>query len=194
MACAGMVDANVRVRYAGLTAIALLLTELAPKAQNQYHGELMPMLLKMMNNEETMKMQTQAASATLNFTKGFLEDEEDSEQKSSTIMVGYSKDLLMTLAALLKKGIQNNYEPLQSESMQLLSTVASVIQGDFGTYYNDFMPLMTEILVNVKGETTEQKKLRAKAIETMGAMIDAVAGDDETFKASVLEITKHLAT
>lgn len=34
MACAGMVDANVRVRYAGLTAIALLLTELAPKAQN----------------------------------------------------------------------------------------------------------------------------------------------------------------
>mmetsp|Transcript_5143 Transcript_5143/g.3603 ORF Transcript_5143/g.3603 Transcript_5143/m.3603 type:complete len:171 (+) Transcript_5143:1487-1999(+) len=109
-------------------------------------------------------------------------------------MVGYSKDLLMTLAALLKKGIQNNYEPLQSESMQLLSTVASVIQGDFGTYYNDFMPLMTEILVNVKGETIEQKKLRAKAIETMGAMIDAVAGDDETFKASVLEITKHLAT
>jgi len=39
----------------------------------------MPMLLKMMNNEETMKMQTQATSATLNFTKGFLEDEEDSE-------------------------------------------------------------------------------------------------------------------
>lgn len=89
-------------------------------------------------------------------------------------MVGYSKDILLSLAALLKKGIQNNYEPLQSESMQLLSTIASVITNEFGTYYNDFMPLMTEILMNVKGDNIEQKKLRAKAIETMGAMIDAV--------------------
>jgi len=79
MACAGMVDANVRVRYAGLTAIALLLTELAPKAQNTYHGELMPMLLKMMNSEELMKMQTQATSATLNFAKGFMEEDEENE-------------------------------------------------------------------------------------------------------------------
>lgn len=130
----------------------------------------------------------------MNFAKGFLDEDEDSEQKSSTIMVGYSKDLLMSLAALLKKGIQNNYEPLQSESIQLLATIATVIQSDFGTYYNDFMPLMTEILMNVKGDNIEQKKLRAKAIETMGSMIDAVVEENEKFKGSVVEITKHLST
>ena len=32
MACAGVMDVNVRVRYAGLSCLALLLTELAPKA------------------------------------------------------------------------------------------------------------------------------------------------------------------
>lgn len=32
LACAGVVDANPRVRYAGLSCLALLLTELAPKA------------------------------------------------------------------------------------------------------------------------------------------------------------------
>lgn len=32
IACAGVMDENARVRYAGLSCLALLLTELAPKA------------------------------------------------------------------------------------------------------------------------------------------------------------------
>jgi hypothetical protein len=32
IACQGVVDTNVRVRYAGLSCLALLLSELAPKA------------------------------------------------------------------------------------------------------------------------------------------------------------------
>lgn len=32
VACSGIVDENPRVRYAGLSCLALLLTELAPKA------------------------------------------------------------------------------------------------------------------------------------------------------------------
>lgn len=32
MSCAGLVDPHVRVRYAGLSCTALLLTELSPKA------------------------------------------------------------------------------------------------------------------------------------------------------------------
>lgn len=31
-ACAGVIDENPRVRYAGLSCLALLLTELAPRA------------------------------------------------------------------------------------------------------------------------------------------------------------------
>lgn len=37
IACAGVMDENARVRYAGLSCLALLLTELAPKAQKKYH-------------------------------------------------------------------------------------------------------------------------------------------------------------
>jgi len=32
MACKGVVDTNIRVRHAGLSCLALLLTELSPKA------------------------------------------------------------------------------------------------------------------------------------------------------------------
>jgi hypothetical protein len=56
MACMGVVDENVRVRYAGLSCLALLLTELSPKAQKKYHQELMPVLLKMMSTESLIKM------------------------------------------------------------------------------------------------------------------------------------------
>ena len=56
MACSGIVDANPRVRFAGLSCTALLLTELAPKAQRKFHNELMPMLIKIMNEEPILKL------------------------------------------------------------------------------------------------------------------------------------------
>jgi hypothetical protein len=37
-ACQGVADENPRVRYSGLSCLALLLTELAPKAQKKFHS------------------------------------------------------------------------------------------------------------------------------------------------------------
>lgn len=56
VACAGIVDSNPRVRYAGLSCLGLLLTEFSPKAQKKYHSELMPVLMKMMNEETIIKI------------------------------------------------------------------------------------------------------------------------------------------
>jgi hypothetical protein len=39
-----------------------------------------------------------------------------------------------------------NNEPLQEEVISLLSCMASIIDKDFAKYYNDFMPMMIEIL------------------------------------------------
>jgi hypothetical protein len=49
LACSGIMDSNVRVRYSGLSCLALLLTELEPKAQIKFHSELMPVLLNMLS-------------------------------------------------------------------------------------------------------------------------------------------------
>ena len=56
MACKGVADTNIRVRHAGLSCLALLLTELSPKAQKKFHADLMPVLLNMMKNEALIKM------------------------------------------------------------------------------------------------------------------------------------------
>ena len=59
-------------------------------------------------------MKCQAVSTMINFVRGFINDdeEEDENKRGSKIMELYSKDLFPTLIALLKQGIQINYEPL----------------------------------------------------------------------------------
>jgi len=110
-------------------------------------------------------------------------------------MSNYTKPLLQALVGLLKKGIQTKHEPLQTEALNVLHSVCSVILSDFAIFYNDFMPLMTEILQNVGCESMEDKKLRAKTIDTMGSIIIAVSDcdDKEVFKASVIQVTAYLA-
>lgn len=131
LACAGIMDPHMRVRYAGLSCLGLLLTELSPKAQKKYHAELMPVLLKMMKEESLIKVQCHAVSTIINFAKGLVEDEEDEEETvdGKAIMEQYSTDLFESLIVLLKKGIDENYEPLQEEVMALLSVVASLIEN-----------------------------------------------------------------
>lgn len=92
ISCAGVMDPEPRVRYAGLSCLALLLTELSPKAQKKYHAELMPVLMKMMNEETLIKMQCHAVSTIINFSKGLLteDDDEEEETNGNKIMEIYS--------------------------------------------------------------------------------------------------------
>ena len=156
LACSGIVDAHPRVRYAGLSCTALLLTELAPLAQKKFHAELMPVLVKLMNTETMLKLKCHAVSCVINFVRGFVseEDEDEEDEKSGLKIVNtYTKDLFLSLVTLLKLAIQENYEPLQEEVMNLLSLMASLIGKEFALYYNDFMPMMFEILNNVPQQT-----------------------------------------
>lgn len=144
LACAGIMDAHVRVRYAGLSCLGLLLTELSPKAQKKFHAELMPVLLKMIREEALIKVQTHVVSTIINFAKGLVEGEEEEDETvdGKAIMEGYSTDLFECLVTLLKRGIDESYEPLQEEVMALLSVVASLIEDKFSKYYGNLMPLM----------------------------------------------------
>ena len=91
MACSGLIDAHCRVRYAGLSCTALILTETSPKSQTKFHKELMPMLIKMMNEEALLKNQTHAVSTVINFVKGILEDEDEENSSNKKIMMIYSE-------------------------------------------------------------------------------------------------------
>lgn len=58
--------------------------------------------------------------------------------------------------------------------MNLLSVVASLIEGQFAQFYNQLMPMMIQILNNVPMTNMTQMTLRSRTIEAMGFMIEAV--------------------
>lgn len=74
----------------------------------------MPVLLKMMAQENLIKIQTHAVSAVINFVRGFNDEEEEEETgvTGQKIMENYQVELFQTLVVLLKKGIDTSYEPL----------------------------------------------------------------------------------
>jgi len=150
-----------------------------------------------MLTEPLIKMQTQATATVLSFVTGLLNEDDEAEEEvdAKEILAPYSKQLLQALVALLQKGIQQNYEPLQTEALQLLSSVAQVLLEEFSVYYNDFIPLMQEILEKVGQTTMSEKQLRAKAIDSIGSIIIAVTDSDQKdeFKASVSSIAEYLS-
>jgi hypothetical protein len=152
-----------------------------------------------MISESTLKIQTHVVSTIINFAKGLMTEEEGDDEvtvdtTSAKLMEIYSKTLFENLIVLLKKGMDANYEPLQEEVMNLLSVVATIIDTEFAKYYSVLVPIMTDILRNVPSTTMSQMTLRAKTIEALGFMIEAVTDEKAAFLKNVTEITRDLLT
>lgn len=147
-----------------------------------------------------LKLQTQATRSIHAFCTGLLsfdeEDEESTKVSGKEIMTTYASQTLTALVDILQKSIQERHEPLQVQALSLIGTISDVIQEDFQQYFGTFVPIMVNLLTSVAADSMEAKKLRARAIQTLGSIIRSVADseDKEPFKAPVIEITSHLAT
>ena len=158
----------------------------------------MPQFLNMMVTETSMKVQTHVVSTVINFAKGLLTEDEEGEDETSAdsakLMETYSKALFENLIKLLQNAMAANYEPLQEEVMNLLSVIAAIIEKEFAKYYSVLMPIMLNILTNVPMKTMPQMTLRARTIEAIGFMIEAVTDERAAFLSNVTEITQNLVT
>jgi hypothetical protein len=90
-------------------------------------------------------------------------------------MAIYATDLLTVMVDLLKKGITNKDEKLTFKILEIIMTVADIIDSDFAVHYGNFIPMMAEILGNVDSSNMGNKKLRAKAIDTIGSIFSAIS-------------------
>ncbi len=84
MSASGLLDPHPRVRYESLTSLGLLLSVLCPDAQKRFHDQLIPVLLKMMEGEEMIKVRTQATSCMVNFVRGLIDLEAFEDTSSET--------------------------------------------------------------------------------------------------------------
>lgn len=193
----GLQVQHKRKTYAALHALGMLSTDLAPFMQKKYHAQFMPALIQLMA-QDSKKVQTQAVSATLNFVQGLVEDPDNGsaeEVDGREILAPYTQTLFQSLVALLRSALAEKNEPLTTECLNVVHSVCNVILADFGVYFNDFMPMMQSILENIGTASMQEKKLRAKAIDTIGSIIIAVSDSDdkEPFMPGVKLVTEVLA-
>lgn len=114
-----------------------------------------------------LKTQSQAASASINFVRGLVND---SDLKFA--ILPYKDNLITCLQTLLDLGVQQQCYPLLEEVLNCLSILASVLDDEFMPYYTSLMTGL-KTLVGMPATTHKQKEVRAFGIKTMGHMVEA---------------------
>ena len=89
----GITDAHPRVRYQALMSLGLIMNTQSPTLQMKYHAELIATLLKLMQEEEKIKMKSQAVSCCCNFVRGLINMGEEAEVSEETKQ--QAKELLL---------------------------------------------------------------------------------------------------
>ena len=93
-----------------------MLNDLAPEFQTKYHADLIPALIKMMNEETALKMQYQATACMTSMIRGLIDEEsnEDSDVNvaNKQLLVPHADALVNSISSLFQKSIEHNYAPL----------------------------------------------------------------------------------
>jgi len=157
----------------------------------------MPAFLKMINEEETVKLKAQVVSCSINFVKGLIEKTEDDLDeevaiKHKSILNPYTDPLVLAIQDMLDLSIKANYPPLQSETLGLVSVLAELMSDKFAAHYGNFMPALKKILQMTPSETSPQKELRANCISAMANILDSVKDQQDLCRVDALEITTAL--
>jgi hypothetical protein len=166
-------DPHPRVRYAGCNALGQMSTDFAGTMQEKYHGIVLNNIIPVLGNTEP-RVQSHAAAALVNFC----------EEAERSILEPYLGDLLGRLLELL----QSPKRYLQEQALSTIATIADSAETAFGQYYNNLMPLLTNVLKQEQGK--EYRLLRAKAMEC--ATLIALAVGKEKMGQDALDLVNIL--
>ena len=72
MACSGVMDDHPRVKYAGLSCLAVIISVHAPHSQKTYHADIVPQLIQVMSSQDLVKVRTQGVAAMVNFVRDLI--------------------------------------------------------------------------------------------------------------------------
>lgn len=157
---------NPRLVWASVTTLGLLCSEFEPTLQYQHHQIVMQALLGALEHS-CVKVQAQATSALINFTRGLLVDDEET---ACQYMQSYAQPVMERLRQLLHQGLDLNYSPLLIKVLKAVSSIASVLSVSFAQYYSLFIPGL-RTLINLP----TQQDIKAECIRTLGYLLYSVA-------------------
>jgi len=146
-----------RVRYTSLHAIGQLANDQAPQFQEQFHSQVMPLLMRCCD-DPVDRVAAMAMSAFVSFA-----------EELKDVLAVYSQGFMEKFLGKLQS---SNHRGIQEEAITAIAVIAAVVRQDFAQYYSTTMPLLKQLISSATGE--KQQRLRGKAFECLSLLGEAV--------------------
>mmetsp|Transcript_5977 Transcript_5977/g.11754 ORF Transcript_5977/g.11754 Transcript_5977/m.11754 type:complete len:1102 (-) Transcript_5977:756-4061(-) len=143
-------DPHPRVRWAAINCVGQMCTDFAPKIQHEFHGQILPALIQVMDDTQNPRVQSHAAAAIINFC----------DDTTPEIIGLYLDQLLAKLLGL----IQSQRRITQEQAVTAVAAVADAASEKFIPFYDSFIPLLKSLLAVAAGRR-EMRRLRGKVME-----------------------------
>jgi len=144
----------------------------------------------MISKDDCIRVKTQATSTLVSFLKALFSKEDGIEIEFLDMIKPYSKQLLEVITSSFEFSIKANYFPLQEETLNALSLLATILDEDFAEFYPSIMPGLKQFLYNLQPSTLQQSELKAKAIETISELCSSVANKPDKFIQDFKELAE----
>lgn len=150
MALARFSDPHARVRWAAINCVGQMCTDFGPRIQEEFHGQIVPSLIAVMDDAGNPRVQSHAAAAVINFC----------DEASPAIIAPYLPNILSKLQTLLQSPLRLT----QEQAVTAIAAVADSADSKFTAYYDAFMPVLKQVLTSTSGNK-DLRRLRGKVME-----------------------------
>ncbi|TMW60449.1 hypothetical protein Poli38472_000491 [Pythium oligandrum] len=176
-----LTDAHPRVQYSAVHCVGQLAEDFGEVAkgknfQARYHAAVLPALTAIIQNDGVLRTRALAASVIINFCN------------VNVCKAKYVKKHAQALLEALFHAMRSCPRQVQEQAITAVASVAKVIGEEFDRYYEIFMPLAKDVLVNASG--AEYGLLRGKAMESIALIGQAVG--KERFVADAKQVMEIL--
>ncbi|CAN4114708.1 unnamed protein product [Withania somnifera] len=149
-------DGHPRVRWATIHSIGQLSKHLSPRFQEQYHQQLLPALIQVLDDFDYPRVQTQATSAIMLF----------SHNCSSDVLKLYLHKIVNKLVVFLQRGM----DMMKEAALATLATLAISSKEDSLNIYDSVMAYLKVILVTANKDTSHTLLVKTLECSTMITM------------------------
>ncbi|MCD7453686.1 hypothetical protein HAX54_021877 [Datura stramonium] len=170
-------DKHPRVQWATIRAIGQLSKYLSPHFQEQYHQQLLPALIEVLDDFDNPRLQTRAASAILLFSHNCCAD----------ILKPYLQKIVSKLVGFLQRGMTM----VKEAALATLASLAISSQEDSAYIYDSIMPYLKVILVITTEDNSRMllaKSLECITLTTMAVGNLAILGYVEKVTAALISL------
>ena len=186
----GLVNQCPRIRYMALLFLGNLLTETAPRPQQEYINNILPGIAKLLtDNEKSLRVKSMACQAINCLLAGLITKNKNIENNIK-LLSPYIDELVKLIMNVFENSLNISYEPLQQKSLECISLLSNIHEKHFSPYYKQIMPGLKKLFFNLEATTEKQKQLKTNCINTIGYLFSGINEEYNEYSNDFKEISQ----